>query len=234
MQQIEAGNKEATLYDKLKAIELFNESLKIPADKLNNFLKNYPDFLKQSGIKLLQAPGLSGKNILTLQKTIIGGYKTNPILLNAINNRKTIEKTLEELTTIHNGVKFFLPRRKNKAHNKKIEELGELVTCHEHLKTNGVFAFDNFVSAGGCSGTIAFGAAYCLYAYSNVFSNSSDVWMSAFVAMAIGAVIGLNANYSARTGSSPKIEARYLDRKTRLLFAGNSQDDLADSIWLIE
>lgn len=222
--------KEATLYDKLRMVEQLNEAARLSAEGFNNFLMEYPEFLK--GVKLPEAPELHEADILALQKTIIAGYKTNPILSDALNSRKSIEKSLEELISLHDGIGFFLPRRKNYTINKKIDEIGKLIPFPEHLKTKGVFALDNLASVGSYSAIAAFGATYGLFSYAGSFSSSFNAWISAFFGLAIGISAGLNASYSARTGSNPKIEARYLDRKIALLF--DREYAFSDSIWLIE
>ncbi|HRZ85623.1 MAG TPA: hypothetical protein P5277_02475 [Candidatus Paceibacterota bacterium] len=83
--------------------------------------------------------------------TIFDQYKQNELLNNALNNVQTIEESVKELGEFVKPKSIllpwgFLPTGKNKIHNKRIKQLGELVTEPSHLYARGIFCPDNLLT----------------------------------------------------------------------------------------
>lgn len=120
-----------TLYDKLDDFESL-------ACSFNEIFNGLP--VSESYLKLLH------EGDLKFQKRIISDYENNPVLNDAVEGRQSISDSLSELAQINKGWKVMLPRRKNKAHNERIEQMGELISEPSGLITRGLFYPDNAVS----------------------------------------------------------------------------------------
>nr|MBA4405549.1 hypothetical protein [Nanoarchaeum sp.] len=159
-----------------------------------------------------------------VQKRIISAYENNTVLDDAINGRQSIDDSLSELAEINKGWKVMLPRRKNKSHNKKIEQLGELITEPRGLISRGLFYPDNAVSLT-CYAAIAFtllekvALNYGWVAGSNPieiaktlgdFANTSVIG-----SLGTGLICGFDGE---RTNRLPHDQAKYLDEKISELY----------------
>jgi hypothetical protein len=180
-----------TLYEQTKAIEKIDKNLK--------------DLKSSKQI-----------NVTELQRTLFKRYESNLVFGNAVLGSQTIEETLEELGQVNKGIKKILPWKKDKFHNYRLEELGELISTPYHLETNGIFMPDNLITAGAEITAMAFGSSYFLLEYLFAPSPNLDphfkvvlaTSMSALLAPAVG--LGINMN---RFSKLPRDEAKYLDEK---------------------
>ena len=107
-----------TLYEKLTGIEQINESLKNEASKLNEFL-NLKDYEVYKHI----VDSIPQVDIIKTQQSLMEEYEKNPVFYDAIQKRLTIEESLMELSKINKGIRKFLPRMKNNAHNEKLKQI---------------------------------------------------------------------------------------------------------------
>ena len=181
--------------------------------------------VEEMDIKLRGLNSPSEIDVAELQKTILGRYEENQVLYDAIRRRQTIEESLEELGRVNKGIRKILPRRKNKGHNERLEQLGELVSEPLHLLTSGIFAPDNLITAGVEVGSLAFVGSYLMARY--LFVPNPDlspeqfqqVWYASQVIaprvgmVGMGLLAGIGATLLFRSGSLPIKGAKYLDEK---------------------
>src|SRR3989344_4664972 len=121
--------------------------------------------VEEMDIKLRGLNSPSEIDVAELQKTILGRYEENQVLYDAIRRRQTIEESLEELGRVNKGIRKILPRRKNKNHNERLEQLGELISEPVHLQASGIFTPDNLITTCIEIMPLAFGAAYLTQRY---------------------------------------------------------------------
>jgi hypothetical protein len=152
-----------------------------------------------------------------LQKKIIWEYAFNPVMSDALRGRQTITESLEELAEINKGIRRFLPHRKNKVHNERVEQMGELVSGVNNLRTYGIFYPDNAVTAGLETVTMIFGISYLMFSlweFPRLNDSEAARTISTILSPPFGIVAGLALN---RSGNLPTDETEYLDMKVKTL-----------------
>jgi len=157
----------------------------------------------------------------------------NPILNDAVLQKQSLEDTLFKLNKINNGIRKYLPRRKNSEHNKKVSYMSEIVPMPESFYTKGLFALDNFFNGI----LIISGIFYCTgYFIGNAIANNKEfirymfeymdlqdiaryykITMPGYTSLVAGPIIALTMQ-SKRTGNIPLSQARYIDEKIKELF----------------
>jgi len=164
-------------------------------------------------------------DVLKLQRNLFGRYEENPVLYDAIQGKQTIGESIEELSQINKGIRKILPWRVNEGHNKRLKQLGELVSEPLYLHTGGIFCPDNLITAGAAATALIFGFWYLissLLTYNPEFSSLEEfqrtlLWCQVIMPRAISVVyvpIGaLGANWERFKSPLPKDEAKYLDEK---------------------
>jgi len=171
--------------------------------------------------KNFEEKGLSHQfPIISTQQSLLQKYEENPIFLEAIQKRKTIEENLAELSQVNRHIFQLLPRRKNKLHNERVEQMGELISSTYQLKTRGIFAFDNAVNGvivGGLIGYLGIHVLAWLFGQgedpSVVKSNTDKILpFATFLSAACG---GSMEHGAKRRGDLPFKEAKYLDEKIK-------------------
>lgn len=154
-------------------------------------------------------------------------YEENPVLYDAIQRKQSVEESLQELAQVNNGIRKILPWRKNKGHNERIKQLGELVSEPDHLHTNGIFVPDNLITTGTEVIATVFGVSYLVsrgLLTSNPevspeeFQQTTYIWqvaMPIFVSVLLAPAYGLLTNKRRFFESLPTDEAKYLDAKVQ-------------------
>jgi hypothetical protein len=182
-----------TLYERVKYVERIDENLK--------------NLVSYNQIDLSE-----------LQRKIFQIYDKNPVLYDAIQKKQTIEESLEELGKVNKGIRKILPWRKDKIHNERLEQLGELISEPYHLHTSGIFAPDNLITAGAEITAMAFGSSYFLLEYLFPPSPNLDPHFKVVMATSLSALfvptLGLGMNLN-RFSKLPRDEAKYLDEKVQ-------------------
>ncbi|MBI2547949.1 hypothetical protein HYW21_01225 [Candidatus Woesearchaeota archaeon] len=163
-----------------------------------------------------------------VQKGLMRGYETNPVFRDAIEGRKSIETSLDELAQPNTGIKKFLPRRRNRTYNARIEQLGELITEPSHLRSYGIWMPDNAVTTTLGTMVLALGIGYMLtpntlpgidadfslpamVAY--LKTNKAMITGGAVVTSLVGVVVTMK-----RFNSLPSAEAKYIDAKIQEVY----------------
>lgn len=98
--------------------------------------------------RLKELKSLSSIDVPKLQKELFERYEKNPVLYDAMQYKQSVSESLEELAQINKGVRRILPWRKDEVHNKRLEQIGELIYAPYHLQTAGIFMPDNLVTTG--------------------------------------------------------------------------------------
>jgi len=188
-----------TLYWQAKAIERI-------AENLNEVNPDYP------------------LNVADQHKILFQGYERNPIFNDAITERQSIEKSLEELAKDNKGIGKILPWRKDEEHNKRLEQLGELVTEPYHLHKGGIWMPDNLITISAETTAMAFGISYFTFRYlTNLDAlpeetiqgiKTMKILLPTTISILTSAFFGLLLN-SRRYNNLPIDEARYLDEKVK-------------------
>jgi hypothetical protein len=167
-------------------------------------------------------------NVTEIQKYLFQIYEKNPVFQDALNKRQTIEESLIELSKINTGINKILPWRKDKVHNERLNQIGELISKPYHLEKAGILAPDNAITTAIGSAVLCFGSCYLLTKYfisqevidpiklqqniqfSQVFMPTI---MTAFMTLA-----GVGFNYKRATGPLAIDEAQYVDAKILELY----------------
>ncbi|HYD02754.1 MAG TPA: hypothetical protein VEC16_00490 [Alphaproteobacteria bacterium] len=82
------------------------------------------------------------------EKAAMIKYENNTVFRDAINKKISVHDTFQELYKVNKGLKKFLPRQTNPAHNKRATELNELVNVGNGLQTRGLIHYDNVFNSG--------------------------------------------------------------------------------------
>ena len=147
-----------TLYEALISAEDINERLNAKADDFNSYLRklcSLPGFHEIH----LRVPEIDVREV---QRGIIKKFEKNLVLCEAMTGRQSIEDSLSELAKVRRPVRRLFPIAKNKAHNERLEQIGELIGYPRQLRTNGILAPDNFFSGVAMTTAMAFGAGYLI------------------------------------------------------------------------
>ncbi len=214
---------EKTLYYKLRSSESINERLKRLVDSARTSLKEFESLPGFSSVLTEIPPQI---DIFSVQKELIKSYESNPVFYDAVSGKQSIEDSLNELSKVNKGIRKILPRVKNSVHNKRVNQIEELISGTLGLRTYGIFAPDNLITAGAEITAMTFGTCYLLSRY--LFAPNLNLSQEEFQQMmtiqqvilpttisAISApVMGMTLN-SPRFLSRPINEAKYLDAKVQ-------------------
>ena len=185
-----------TLYSRLNDVEEMDEELK----ELKNPI-------------LIDVP--------KLQKELFERYEKNSVLYDAMQDRQSVSESLEELAEINKGIRKILPWKKDKSHNKRLKQIGELIHAPYHLQTNGIFMPDNLITTGTYVTAMSFGM-FSLFEPILGFNSTAKEVQELFqfkVPLAMSALMaplfGFMANFQRINNlfSISKDQAKYLDRK---------------------
>jgi hypothetical protein len=182
-------------------------------------------FIESMDEKLTDLNSSNQIDVAELQRNLFLRYKGNPVLNDAIQGRQSVEDSLEELGQVNAGIRQILPWRKNKEHNERLKQLGELVTEPSHLRTYGIFVLDNLITTQVELTAMAFGLSYLMsrYLYPPNPGVSPEEYQQTMHVLqvtmptamsAMAPVFGLLANVRRFTGL-PTDEAKYLDGKVQ-------------------
>ncbi len=167
--------------------------------------------------------------ILQIQEDLMREYEENPVLDDAIKDKISVEDSLLELGVVNKGIRKVLPRRKNKAHNERLEYLGELIEEPTQLRANGIFWPDNFVTTAAYT-TIAI-SAICYFGAEpfirNLYVNPDPASLArdikdyqTIIPLTYSAIaapmLGIGTNLG-RFHSLPTKQAKYIDKKVNQL-----------------
>ena len=183
-----------TLYQKLKLTEDYEEVIEDTIELLTDM--DEIGYLSSSR---------------SVQQKLFKKYMRNPILDDALQGRQTISESLEEIAKKDRFSKFFIPRRKNKAYNERINQIDELINAPQHLRTRGILFPDNFVNSTIVYAPFLGGSMYLITGHSEISL------ASATVAPIIGLMNAFAMNTSPLISTSQK-QAKYLDNKIKELY----------------
>lgn len=176
----------------------------------------------QQGFEKLE---YSGFDVSAVQKNLLRKFEKNPVLIDALERRKSIEESVYELSEINKGIKKFLPHKVNKPHNQRIEQIGELISEPSHLETNGIFALDNLVTGVLGIAVASFGASYFISKFLShpdpnlnpeelqQYLHTTRVVLPLTSSALYSPIIGFALNLNRFNKNSSIDEAKYLDKK---------------------
>ncbi len=192
------------LYAQLKYAEKVNGNFQEAVESAN---RNFKRFKNVPGYFSIISEDIPKFNVEEHQKKIIKNYETNPILIESVKGLQSIEETFLELKEQKfKGIKKYLPKRKDKIHNQRVNNLDNLVG-YTHLDTRGILFPDNFITAAIYGSAFLYGV-FSLLAEPNEATEHFRNIFSPLGGIMVGGVFQL-------TGApTPKIEeAKYLDSK---------------------
>ena len=204
------------LYYRLKKAEKYNKEMESMVDEFKSKLDRFRDLPGYTEIEIPETPEI---DIAQIQRGIVKEYEDNPHFQRAVNGEETIEETYNRLNKVNQGIWRALPRRKNLEHNQEVEQLGELVGGLGHLKTKGIFAPDNIISAITYAIPLTILVCYILTKCFSIkegmtpeeISLNNDGMIS--YGMFMGSIIGGLWGMSKRDGMDKTNESRCLDKK---------------------
>ncbi|MFA5953290.1 MAG: hypothetical protein WC812_01730 [Candidatus Pacearchaeota archaeon] len=214
---------EKTLYSELKESERINIAI---SEDYSNFVKSFKNKYR---IEIPPLGKFNGIYIPDYQKQIMSYYENNPVFCDAINGKISIEDTLNELSVVNKGIRKILPRRKDKAHNERIKQLGKLISEPSQLQKNGLLCPDNFL------GFTLWGAGASFSIISPLFkimlnpaqaspeeienlNKIFNVYLPLYSTGAISVFGGIPMNLKQRFGKLPFEEAKYVDAKIKEVY----------------
>ena len=210
-----------TLYQRLRKTDNLNEGLSKHIKTFNDGLKGFVDLEGFQDVSI-KTPEV---DISRIQRRAFENYATNEILNSAIYGERPIEKSVEELSSHLRGISKILPHRKDKQHNARVKELGQLVGYTRNLEKSGLFVPDNIVTIPTYMTTLSFGIGYFLSGY--LFKPDTDPEMiNAYQTILPTAMSILFSTFGTlgliselRTiPRSLKEQAKYIDDKIEKLF----------------
>ena len=226
-----------SLHTRLKGIEGLNESFQICVSSFNEMMQGY-SHLPGYRETILDAPEI---DIPEAQRLTILDYGRNPIVRDALEGRSSVTAQLEDLARVNRSVRILLPRRRNEAHNQRVDLMKEVIESEDiphldRLKTRRFLAPDNFINGFvyGVSSLvpISLGLAYILEGDGDFGATlrwlDEEIIRDSLVrkiSMVIGGAYGLSGAFIAdmigkRTGGQFYMEnAQYVDDKITELFS---------------
>jgi hypothetical protein len=179
--------KKSNLYYDLRNTEQLNEYLEGTIANFNNYFRKYeglpgfshpPHHISSEEIGFIDIPELQRQII----KKELQKEEKNLILEDAVNGKRSVKKTLEELSKINEGYKRWLPRRKNDEHNIMIDYMSNLIgddylDLLKSLKANGTGHIDNpftYGAYGLLGGELMYGALLVIEAFAPLTETSLD------------------------------------------------------------
>lgn len=158
------------------------------------------------------------------QRDLLTRSESNPVFYDAVQGKMSIEDSLSELSKVNQGIYRVLPRFKNKAHNERLKNLGELIRFPHQLRTGGVAIFDNLIG-GAAMGGVILATTNELMKYILINNSVSPVQIDESKSMIDIIVLGYSVfavplgaaitHSLGRTGELPFKEAKYIDSKIK-------------------
>jgi len=154
------------------------------------------------------------------RKRDMGQYEENPVFRDAIKGRQSIEESLKELAQINQGIRKILPRRKNRAHNERLEQLGQLISIPDSFSADGILIPDNVIT-GSVEATAALFTVYsfCELIWPKItntdfpMSLKDMLFFSVTPSLLFGGLINFLRSFYPLQGGSFFEEAKYVDQK---------------------
>jgi hypothetical protein len=166
----------------------------------------------------------SNAQVQEIQRNIIDDYAANPVLEDALSGNLSIEDTLDELAQVNKGIRKILPWMKNKEHNSRLEQLGELITKPNQLYTGGIFYPDNIMFGVIVTPLFVFGLNYFLTEYiksSSSIDNQNEYILNVVIPTLSSLIFTPFASLAMsrqRFWALPRDEAKYIDTKIKELY----------------
>ena len=211
-----------TLYENLKEAESLPDEL---ASELTETLQSLGRFAGKSGFTM-PSIDTGSIDVEAEQRKVFAKYRANRVLIMATRG-VPVEETLVEVSTVNDGLRRVLPRRKDENHNRIVTDLGQLVGYTRHYQCNGLLALDNVISGSmlmtalGVLVTSGF-AALRYFGNPNIGPNdmsqliydaSITLQYSLCLSAIMGPIAGGSIGSQRREGPYPITEARYIDNK---------------------
>jgi hypothetical protein len=206
--------KEA-LYTKLRNAE---EVQKEFGNDFDRFQKVLGEYKKIPGFTSMELKGYPEFNVPAYQKQIMQNYEKNPVFMDSVNGKISIEDTLNELSVVNKGIRKYLPRRKNKSHNERIEQVGELVEKPTHLRKNGIFVPDNFVTTFTEANAIFLPIVYGVFKEIDPSASFSQLIVPMLFSEIGPFAVSWGLQLNGRMGFGSHEEAKYIDTKIEELY----------------
>lgn len=148
---------------------------------------------------------------------MIFSYVENPVISNAIKERKTVETAVCELGGYSKGWRKFVPRKKNREFNTRRNNLKVLV--EPVPAKSGFFSCDNFVAGATYAGWTIFGMFKLINHYFENLEGDqvSDNILTIQNYLTLGAAFigGIAAQFGRRVSWGARDDAKYIDSKIR-------------------
>lgn len=158
----------AILYDRLRNVERMRDRFN---QRMNEFQSSLAEFDDLPGFPRASIdPG--EVDIAEMQRTAMQEYEQNPVLGDAILEKQSVTKTVEELISSRGSI--WLPRRKDKIHNERLSQLSELVHTPRYLRTRGILAPDNALAIGVVMAGVFSGFTYSLISFTPGYEQGID------------------------------------------------------------
>jgi len=158
------------------------------------------------------------------ERLIFAQYEHNAILADALTGAKSIEEALLDLGKINQGIRHWLPWKRNEIQNRSVEYIGNLIEKPKALLTQGTLCPDNMITMTGyvlAASYIAAGVLHFVLGPQCGLHPDPNVSIGAEPAIAAG-IMGPLFGLAATTGSRPKElpidQAMYLDSKIKELY----------------
>jgi hypothetical protein len=198
-----------TLYGDLEKVD---ELLELLIKNLQTGWPNYDEQYKNE----LSAVMRKGRRLL------IENSKDNPVLQNAIFGEKSIEQSVEELSKKYQGIRKFLPHKKDIEYNERRCYLGSLITT-PNWRTRGLFSLDNTLAATVLGAVVGYALPIALNASMPLNSPTSynlpHNVMSVLASISCGVtMMAVGASITPRGKKESIEQARYLDNKIKELY----------------
>ena len=150
--------KKPILYYELRDAEKINEYLENTIENFNRSFSKYeglpgfshpPYHISSEEIGFIDIPEVQRQII----KKELQKEEKNLILEGAVNGKRSVKKTLEELSKINEGYRRWLPRKNHNEHNAMVEHMKDLIGDRnlyilDSLKANGTGKIDNPFTCG--------------------------------------------------------------------------------------
>jgi hypothetical protein len=219
-------NANKTLYEKLTILDDYKYHQVYQITENRNNMHQFLSEEELTAIKEVQTkrPNAVDRFIESNDKKqfdAMSKYEKNPIFHEALYGRQSITESLEELAQVNKGYRKWLPRRKDKAQNERVEQMGELISKPYGLESKGIFYPDNFVTAAVETAvlvpTVGIFAAYILkQGATNPKSAKEIMQMSMQMSYLMTPLFGIYGGLAmgkSRFASLPFDQAGYIDAK---------------------
>jgi hypothetical protein len=158
-----------------------------------------------------------------LQERLFQNYEENPVFFDAKTGKISIQDSLYELGKINEGIRKFLPWKKDEEHNNRLNQLGELIPKPYHLESSGIYMPNNLVTIGIETTGIAFflgflGGKFFINQESTASSEEIKYvrdLLTFTIPCIVSSFVTLFGSYinNGRFSELPVTEAKYLDGK---------------------